>query len=97
MIVRGDASAVVGAPPSSIVTRPLTLARPSARGKFLFAGDRKLYIRGVTYGAFRPDERKREYEEVAQIDRDFGVQSRTGSRQAATRRARDETHNCILG
>ena len=25
-------------------------------GKFLFAGDVKLYVRGVTYGPFQPDE-----------------------------------------
>src|SRR5438552_16186423 len=31
-------------------------ARPSARGKFVFVGDDKLYVRGVPYGTFRPDE-----------------------------------------
>src|SRR6266516_4659348 len=30
--------------------------RPSARGKFIFIGDEKLYVRGVTYGTFRPRE-----------------------------------------
>jgi GT2 family glycosyltransferase len=29
--------------------------RPTVRGKFLFAGEGKLYLRGVTYGTFRPD------------------------------------------
>src|SRR6266513_1763765 len=29
--------------------------RPCVRGKFLFVGDEKLYVRGVTYGAFTPD------------------------------------------
>jgi GT2 family glycosyltransferase len=28
--------------------------RVRVRGKFLYAGERKLYVRGVTYGAFRP-------------------------------------------
>ncbi len=28
--------------------------RPVVRGKFLFQGDEKLYLRGVTYGTFRP-------------------------------------------
>jgi hypothetical protein len=32
------------------------LTRPRARGKFLYAGDEKLYLRGVTYGTFRPRE-----------------------------------------
>jgi GT2 family glycosyltransferase len=30
-------------------------SRASARGKFLFHGDEKLYVRGVTYGTFRED------------------------------------------
>ena len=30
--------------------------RPVARGKSLFLGDEKLYVRGVTYGTFGPDE-----------------------------------------
>src|SRR4051812_48309458 len=30
--------------------------RPSARGKSIFLGDEKLYVRGVTYGTFSPDE-----------------------------------------
>jgi O-antigen biosynthesis protein len=29
-------------------------SRPAARGKFLFDGERKLYVRGVTYGTFAP-------------------------------------------
>jgi len=29
-------------------------ARPDPRGKFLFRGREKLYVRGVTYGTFRP-------------------------------------------
>src|SRR4051794_541117 len=28
----------------------------AVRGKFLWAGDKKLYLNGVTYGTFRPDE-----------------------------------------
>src|SRR5207237_7925034 len=29
--------------------------RPQVRGKFLFVGDEKFYVKGVTYGAFQPD------------------------------------------
>jgi O-antigen biosynthesis protein len=47
------------------------LARPAARGKFLYANDEKLLVRGATYGAFRPDDQKREYRDFDQIDRDF--------------------------
>jgi GT2 family glycosyltransferase len=30
-------------------------SRPTVRGKFLWVGEEKLYVRGVTYGTFRPD------------------------------------------
>ena len=56
----------------------LRCARPSVRGKFIFAGDDKLYIRGVTYGAFRPDDQKREYQDLEAIDRDFSLMARAG-------------------
>lgn len=41
------------------------------RGKFLFVGDRKLYVRGVTYGPFRPDADGCEYPARDVVDRDF--------------------------
>lgn len=47
------------------------LARPRARGKSLFIGVDKLFVRGVTYGAFQPDTRGAEYHNLAVIDRDF--------------------------
>ena len=31
-------------------------ARPNVIGKFLFVGDEKFWVRGVTYGTFSPDE-----------------------------------------
>jgi GT2 family glycosyltransferase len=45
--------------------------RPCVRGKFLFVGDEKLYVRGVTYGAFTPDAVGNEYRDLAAVDRDF--------------------------
>ena len=39
--------------------------RPRVCGKFIYAGSDKLYIRGVTYGPFRPDENGNEYEASA--------------------------------
>jgi GT2 family glycosyltransferase len=53
-------------------------ARPEARGKFLFANDRKLHIRGVSYGAFRPDAEGREYQDRAILDRDFAMMAEHG-------------------
>ncbi|MDY0042027.1 MAG: glycosyltransferase, partial [Desulforhabdus sp.] len=45
--------------------------RPAVRGKFIFVGDEKFYIRGVTYGPFRPDEEGCEYHNVETVERDF--------------------------
>jgi len=52
--------------------------RPRAAGKFLFVDDRKLWIRGVTYGAFRPDAEGREYQDGATIERDFALMAANG-------------------
>lgn len=48
-------------------------ARPTARGKFIFAGKRKLYVRGVTYGTFRADAEGREFPPPDVVCRDFGM------------------------
>jgi hypothetical protein len=48
---------------------PLLL--PHVRGKFLYAGEEKLYLRGVTYGTFRPDERGDEFPPAEVVERDF--------------------------
>jgi len=52
--------------------------RPVARGKFLFVGEEKLYIRGVTYGTFRPNEREEDLHDREQVDRDFAQMAATG-------------------
>ncbi len=46
-------------------------ARPRVGGKFLFAGNEKLYVRGVTYGAFRPDADGNEYHDLEMVEQDF--------------------------
>src|SRR5881227_3248791 len=57
---------------------PAPGVRPCVRGKFLFVGDRKLYVRGVTYGAFRPDADGNEYHDLATIERDFAQMVENG-------------------
>jgi glycosyltransferase involved in cell wall biosynthesis len=52
--------------------------RPRVCGKFLFVGDRKIYVRGVTYGAFRPDEDGNEYHRLDLVDRDFALMAANG-------------------
>jgi glycosyltransferase involved in cell wall biosynthesis len=52
--------------------------RPVARGKFLYAGSEKLWVRGVTYGAFRPDADRREYQDQKVIECDFRQMAAAG-------------------
>ena len=48
-----------------------SLARIRARGKFLWAGDQKFYVRGVTYGPFHPDADGISYPDCHTVERDF--------------------------
>lgn len=52
--------------------------RPQVRGKFIFSGEDKIPIRGVTYGAFKPDEDGREYQDLERVDRDFALMANNG-------------------
>lgn len=45
--------------------------RPSIQGKFLFLGQEKLYIRGVTYGPFPPTPAGCEYHNATVVERDL--------------------------
>ncbi len=45
--------------------------RPEVRGKFIYVGGQKLYVRGVTYGTFRPDAHGDEFPSRAVVERDF--------------------------
>jgi len=52
--------------------------RPSVKGKFIYVGNEKLYIRGVTYGAFRPDDNGNEYGKPNEIKIDFKMMVSNG-------------------
>jgi hypothetical protein len=52
--------------------------RPHVRGKFLYVGDDKFYVRGVTYGAFRPNDRDEEYHDQGIIESDFAQMAAAG-------------------
>lgn len=45
--------------------------RPKVHGKFIFVGEEKFYIRGVTYGPFRPNEEGCEYHDRQTVEQDF--------------------------
>ena len=58
--------------PDSLTAQPHAAGlRPHVAGKFIFAGDEKLYIRGVTYGTFRPGPDGREQHDPLQVAQDF--------------------------
>jgi GT2 family glycosyltransferase len=48
-------------------------ARPRVHGKFFYRGDEKLYLRGITYGTFRPDADGNDYGTPAAVRRDFAM------------------------
>ncbi len=76
-ISTGGTAAAVSPPPVS--ASPLrSTPRPCVRGKFLFVGDEKLYVRGVTYGAFTPDAAGNEYHDLATVERDFALMAANG-------------------
>jgi GT2 family glycosyltransferase len=50
----------------------------TAAGKFLAAGGEKLYVRGVTYGTFAPDENDRLFPPERLVDADFCAMARNG-------------------
>jgi glycosyltransferase involved in cell wall biosynthesis len=56
---------------SAVLTDRRASLRPEARGKFLFIGNEKLLIRGVTYGTFKPDERGNEFPDPQRVREDF--------------------------
>src|SRR2546430_10682712 len=52
--------------------------RPRVHGKFLYVGDEKLLVRGVTYGPFRPDATGSEYHDAAAVERDLAAIAANG-------------------
>src|SRR2546430_821128 len=52
--------------------------RPVVRGKFLYRHDQKLWIRGITYGTFRPDEWGHEFHDPDRVKRDFVLIAEAG-------------------
>ena len=52
--------------------------RPRVQGKFLFLGQRKFHVRGVTYGTFRPDSDGNEFPAPQVVEKDFRLMSAAG-------------------
>jgi len=72
----GVVDLLVARPPPRPSTKQARRSRVG--GKFFFDGDEKVYVRGVTYGAFAPDAQGNEYHDVAVIERDFALMRANG-------------------
>jgi len=53
-------------------------ARPHVQGKFIFVGEEKFYVRGVTYGTFRPNEDGDEFPPPEVVEKDFEQMAANG-------------------
>jgi GT2 family glycosyltransferase len=54
------------------------------RGKFLFDKDEKFYIKGVTYGTFKPDNNNFQFPDIQRIEQDFKMMSQCGINSVRT-------------
>ena len=56
----------------------LSAKSPTIKGKFIFVGDKKFHVKGVSYGAFEPDENKNEYFDQKKLEADFALMAANG-------------------
>ena len=59
------------------MTRP-AIPRVRAVSKFFFEGDRKFFIKGATYGPFKPDEKGNTFGTPERMDVDLRMMRETG-------------------
>jgi GT2 family glycosyltransferase len=52
--------------------------RPRAKGKFLYLGHEKFFVRGVTYGAFAPNSEGYQFPEAPDVAKDFALMREAG-------------------
>ena len=57
---------------------PDATLRPRVHGKFLYIGERHFWIRGVTYGTFRPDELGGQFPDKDTVEQDFRAIAHAG-------------------
>jgi O-antigen biosynthesis protein len=58
--------------------KPNLAERPRVTGKFLYAGDEKLWVKGVTYGTFWPGSDGSQYGDPKVVDNDFAAMTANG-------------------
>ena len=64
--------------PSIALPTMIRDTRPRVHGKFLFVGDEKLYVRGVTYGTFRSGADGKETYDAEVVAHDFELMAENG-------------------
>jgi hypothetical protein len=52
--------------------------RPGVSGKFMYLGEDKFYVRGATYGTFRPGAGGHQYQDPGVVERDFAQMAANG-------------------
>ncbi len=76
--IRGVQTGIPSQGDSAVLISRSRAPRPRVRGKFIFVGEQKFYIRGVTYGTFRPDADGHEFPEPITVQRDFTLMVENG-------------------
>ncbi|MGD8937167.1 MAG: glycosyltransferase [Thiogranum sp.] len=64
---------LANSPASAEETTPGCVDRITSRGKFLFEGEKKFWIKGVTYGTFRPRDDGAQFPVREVVERDFAM------------------------
>lgn len=59
-------------------TFPSYLLRPKVVGKFIYIGDKKFWVKGVTYGTFCPRDDSVQFPEMQVVDSDFAMIAQNG-------------------
>jgi GT2 family glycosyltransferase len=77
-MARAAARRVEPIPECAAAPAPTLERRCEARGKFLFVGDTKLWVKGVTYGTFAPRADGYPFPDEATIERDFALMASNG-------------------
>ena len=68
-----------GEQPKPVMAHGLDLSqRINVRGKFLFLGEEKFWIKGVTYGTFKPDESGELFPTQEVVKADFAAMHASG-------------------
>jgi glycosyltransferase involved in cell wall biosynthesis len=67
-------------PPVRLVSHTLDsyFYRPEVRGKFIFIGEEKFWLKGVTYGTFAPDQDGVQFPAPDVVERDFVAMAKNG-------------------